>query len=122
MMGAPDLSPDTLEKLARIFAGYPELTEVRLFGSRAMGKATARSDIDLATLGISDDYRLGRLDLDLEDSDIPQKCDLKAYESINYPTIKRHIDTYGITIYRKTTSAGDGAQKSPLGDDAKRSR
>ena len=122
MMGTPDLSPGTMEKLARVFAAYPELTEVKLFGSRATGKATARSDIDLATLGISDDCRLGRLALDLEDTAIPQKCDLKAYESISYPPIKRHIDTYGITIYRKSLSAGDGAQKSPLGDDAKRSR
>ena len=47
MMGTPDLSPGTLEKLARIFAAYPELTEVSIFGSkRATGNATARS-IDL---------------------------------------------------------------------------
>ena len=60
-----------------------------------------RSDIDLATVGITDDHRLGRLALDLEDMPIPQKCDLTAYESIRYTRFKRHIDTFGITIYEK---------------------
>ncbi|CAI8007971.1 hypothetical protein GBAR_LOCUS5514 [Geodia barretti] len=72
-----------------------------LFGSYATGKATPRSDIDLATLGIVDRYRLGRLALDLEDLPIPQKCDVQAYESINYEPLKRHIDERGITIYEK---------------------
>ena len=45
--------------------------------------------------------RLGRLALDLEDMPIPQKCDLTAYESIRYTPFKRHIDTFGITIYEK---------------------
>ena len=37
----------------------------------------------------------------LEDSNIPQKCDLVAYETIRYPPFKLHINTFGITIYRK---------------------
>ena len=100
-MRAPDLSPDVMEMLTRIFVTYPELTEVTLFGSRATGKATSRSDIDLATRGIMDDSRLGRLALDLEDLDIPQTCDLKAYDGINSAPLKQHIDTFGITIYSK---------------------
>ena len=100
-MRAPDLPPAVRAKLTRIFATYPELTEVRLFGSRATGKAKAYSDIDLATRGIVDDSRLGRLALDLEDLDIPQTCDLKAYESIKSALLKRHIDTCGMIIYSK---------------------
>ena len=100
-MKAPDLSPTVKAKLSRIFATYPELKEVRLFGSRATGKAKAYSDIDLATRGIVDDSRLGRLALDLEDLDIPQTCDLKAYESIKSALLKRHIDTVGMIIYSK---------------------
>ena len=87
--------------LTDLFSSYPELKEVRLYGSRATGKATPRSDIDLATVGIMDSYRLGRLALDLEDMPIPQKCDLTAYESIRHAPFKRHIDAYGITIYEK---------------------
>ena len=98
-MNAPDLTPLTMQRLTRVFASYPELRQVRLYGSRATGKATPRSDIDLATVGIVNDHRLGRLALDLDDLPIPQKCDLQAYESIRYAPFKRHIDTYGITIY-----------------------
>ena len=100
-MNTPDLPERTMRMLTDLFSSYPELTEVKLYGSRATGKATPRSDIDLATVGIEDVYRLGRLALDLEDMPIPQKCDLTAYESIRYTPFKRHIDTYGITIYEK---------------------
>ena len=97
-MNAPVLSPNLMEKLTRIFAAYPELTQVTLFGSRATGKASPRSDIDLATHGIADDSRLGRLALDLAGLDIPQICDLRAYEHIVYAPLKRHIDRFGITM------------------------
>ena len=91
-----------LKQLQGVFAQYPDLTAVRLYGSYATGKATTRSDIDLATLGIVDRYSLGRLSLDLEDLPIPQKCDVQAYESINYEPLKHHIDERGVTIYEKT--------------------
>lgn len=95
----PDLSAATLETLTRIFGAYPELLEVKLFGSRATGKASPRSDIDLATFGIVNEHRLGRLALDLDDANIPPKCDLVAYETIRYAPFKAHIDTFGIAIY-----------------------
>ena len=103
-MNAPDIPNSTMQRLTEVFTAYPELTRVRLYGSRATGKATPRSDIDLATLGILDAHRLGRLALDLDDLPIPQKCDLQAYETIRYAPFKRHIDTHGITIYERPNS------------------
>lgn len=103
-MNAPELSAETLETFARVFAAYPELTEVKLFGSRATGKASAYSDIDLATKGIVEEHRLGMLALDLEDIPIPQQCDLQAYENIASVPLKQHIDAVGITIYKKPNS------------------
>lgn len=94
--------PDTLlRQLRSVFAQYPDLAGVVLYGSYATGVATPRSDIDLATRGILDRYVLGRLALDLEDLPIPQNCDLQAYENINYEPLKRHIDERGITIYER---------------------
>ena len=103
----PDIPPAIWSQMRRVFAAYPELTAVTLFGSRATGQATPRSDYDLATHGIVDDYRLGRLALDLDELDIPQQCDVKAYESIRYAPLRRHIDSWGIIIYRKTASSGN---------------
>lgn len=94
------LPPATLEQLRQVFAAYPDLAEVKLYGSYATGRATPRSDLDLATRGISDPHRLGRLALDLEDLPIPQKCDVQAYENIASPPLKRHIDQQGVTIYQ----------------------
>lgn len=103
-MSKNGLPPVVLGHLLRVFETFPDLTAVRLFGSYATGKATARSDIDLATVGLTDRYRLGRLELDLEDLPIPQKCDVQAYESIDYEPLRRHIDEYGVTIYERATS------------------
>lgn len=92
----------TLNQLRQVFATYPDLAEVKLYGSYATGRATPRSDIDLATVGVTDRRRVGRLALDLEDLPIPQKCDVQAYETITYEPLRRHIDEWGIIIYENS--------------------
>ena len=98
-MSETSLPEGTLQRLKTAFSAFPDLAAVVLYGSYATGKATSRSDIDLVTKGISDRYRLGRLELDLEDLPIPQKCDVQAYESISYEPLKRQIDEWGVVIY-----------------------
>ena len=93
------LPSNIIVQMRSVFAQYPDLASVVLYGSYATGKATSLSDIDLATKGIANRYRLGRLELDLEDLPIPQKCDVQAYESISYEPLKRHIDERGVVIY-----------------------
>ena len=92
-----------LGKLTQVFATYPDLESVTLFGSRAAGSATPRSDIDLATRGIRDRRTLGRLALDLEDLDVPQKIDAKALENISYTPLVRHSEAVGVVIYQRPT-------------------
>ena len=101
-MSAPDLPALTVRKLAQVFSSYPELAKVTLYGSRATGQAKPWSDIDLATHGIvGDRHRLGRLAFDLEDTSIPQRCDVVACEEIRYAPLKRHVDNFGVVIYRR---------------------
>lgn len=105
-MSAPDVPTDVMRKMIRVFSSYPELEMVTLFGSRAVGKANPWSDIDLATHGIvGDRHRLGRLALDLDETSIPQTCDVMAYEAISYAPLRRHVNNVGIIIYRR---AADG--------------
>ncbi len=101
-MRVSTLPSDTLERLRGVFSQYPDLAAVKLFGSHATGRATSRSDIDLATLGIRDRREVGRLTLDLEDLPIPQKCDVHAYEDIRHEPLRQHIEEYGIVIYQGT--------------------
>ena len=104
-MSVQGLSTVALRSLAQVFSCYPELEKVTLFGSRATGKANHWSDIDLATHGIvSDRHRIGRLALDLEDTSIPQTCDVVAYEDITYAPFKQHVDNVGIVIYRRNST------------------
>ena len=97
------LDDGLLEKLTRVFAAYPDLESVTLFGSRATGAATPRSDIDLATRGIRDRRTLGQLVLDLEDLDVPQKVEAKALEKIRSAALIRHIEGVGVMIYQRPT-------------------
>ena len=100
-MGGSGLSEELAGQLCHLFAQYQDLTAVRLFGSYATGRATSRSDIDLATVGLTDGRQVGRLALDLEDLPIPQKCDVQPYETINSEPLKRHIGGRGIIVYQK---------------------
>lgn len=88
-------------ELIAVFRRYRDLEQVILFGSRATGRATERSDIDLATRGITDRHRLGRLSLDLDDTAIPQECGVLAYEQLDHAPLKTHIDQWGVAIYNR---------------------
>ena len=100
-----ELPSAALHELVAVFRRYPDLEQVILFGSRATGKATERSDIDLATRGILNRHRLGRLSLDLDDTTIPQECGVQAYEQIRHAPLKTHIDRCGIPIYERARGA-----------------
>lgn len=100
-----ELPAATARALVTVFRRYPDLDQVILFGSRAIGKATERSDIDLATRGIVDRHRLGRLSLDLDEVAIPQQCGVQAYEQIRHAPLKAHIDRWGIPIYERGRGA-----------------
>lgn len=105
MSRAPVIADKTLRAMLLVFAAYPELREVILFGSRATGRANERSDIDLATLGVADGPRLSQLEADLDNLPAPQKWDVCAYETIKSAPFKKHIDEFGIRIYQKTNAA-----------------
>ncbi len=96
-----ELPAAALRELVAVFRRYPDLEQVILFGSPATGRATEGSDIDLASRGILDRHRLGRLSLDLDDLAIPQECGLLAYEQIHHAPLKAHIDRWGVPIYER---------------------
>ena len=104
-MKAVELPSAALRELVAVFRRYPDLEQVILFGSRASGRATERSDIDLAARGILDRHRLGRLSLDLDEIAIAQECEVQAYEQIDHVPLKTHIDRCGIPIYERDRGA-----------------
>jgi predicted nucleotidyltransferase len=83
---------------------FPEIEEVILFGSRAMGNFKKASDIDLAIKGIkvtrTTVIRLSGL-LN-EEYPIPFFFDIVHYEKIGNIKLKEHIDKYGISLYKRS--------------------
>lgn len=94
------LSEKQLQDIATILAAWPDIDSVWLFGSRALGTYKEASDIDLAIKGHLNQKTLVRLKDAFEDSDLPFFVDLVEYAGITEPTLKKHIDDFGIVLYK----------------------
>lgn len=108
-MNTPIIPDKTMAMMRNVFARFRGIRKVILFGSRATGTATERSDIDLVTCGITDRYEVAKIRSALEDLPIPQICEIQPYERITHESLKRHIDTHGIVIYSRESEAAEQA-------------
>lgn len=99
------ISDGIWREITEVFKNFSKITEVILFGSRAMGNFREGSDIDLAVKG--DHIKLNDL-LDivaaLEDLELLYKFDLVDFNKINNPELKAHIDRVGMVVYSKKTN------------------
>lgn len=99
------IASKTLAMMREVFARYPDLQKVTLYGSRATGRATERSDFDMVTHGIEDRHAVAGIEFDLEELPIPQFCEVQAYERIRHAPLKQNIDRDGIVIYDRDDPA-----------------
>ena len=83
------------EMLRSVFARYPEIDEVRIFGSRANGTFRKESDVDLALYGNVDDKLASRVASELDDLPLPYRFDVHAYPCIRYQPLTDHINRVG---------------------------
>lgn len=103
-MSHPGLPPAILSQLQAVFAGFPAVETVKLFGSRAKGTHNLRSDVDLAVIGEQlDRFALAQMQQCIDETDIPCLVDLQDYASLNNQQLIDHIDRVGIDIYRRTS-------------------
>ncbi len=103
------LSSGVLEILHTIFERYPEIRQVRLYGSRARGTHRPGSDIDLAVFAPDmSEARLAALWQDLEASPIAFNIDLVHVETLTKPDLRDHILAEGIPIYVYDRAEGQG--------------
>lgn len=88
------LSDSELQTLRDIFARFPDIEEVILFGSRARGTHRPSSDVDLALKGkdLSIDT-LAKLRYILEEeTNLPYFFDIVIYDRVENEALKREID------------------------------
>lgn len=94
------LTSSQINSIKEVFAKYPAVQEVVLYGSRAMGNFKPASDIDLAIKGAGINLGLqNKIELDLDDLMLPYKMDVSVYHKISNPELRNHIDRVGQEIY-----------------------
>ena len=69
-----------------------KLTDVRVFGSRALGTARPNSDIDIVLYGEVTEAEIDRLWTEFDESDLCVSVDVVGYEHIRYPPMRDHLD------------------------------
>jgi predicted nucleotidyltransferase len=110
----PPLAPSELALVRRVFRRHPEISSVRIFGSRAKGTHTPRSDVDLALWGDVDPLRAEAIAAELDELPLPYRFDVQAFESIRFQPLREHIERVGVVVYEKTPSADQGADARAL--------
>ncbi len=92
-MSSHGLSDQHLTIIKQVFAPYAERIEkVGLFGSRATGKYRDNSDIDMVIYGDLTEAEIDRLHTMFEESLLPYRVDVNAYDLVEYTPLKAHID------------------------------
>jgi len=101
-VNAPALTSRELTLIASVFRRHPEVASVKLFGSRAKGNSTPRSDVDLAVWGDVDAIRAEGIAAELDELPLPYRFEVKPFELIRLRTLREHIERVGIPVYPDT--------------------
>ena len=97
------LTPEQHAILTALLKQYLPHGDVLVYGSRAQGNFSARSDMDLAiqSAGTTDTHLLAELAEAIDESDFPYLCDIQYWENIKNPRLLEHIEKVGKNFYRE---------------------
>src|SRR5690606_14984700 len=107
----PGLTQRELELVKGVLRRHPKVNSATVFGSRAKGTHSSRSDVDLSVTGAVDPLRAEGIAAELEELPLPYRFEVRAFDHISNAALKEHIERVGIVIYREgsaTESAGAG--------------
>jgi predicted nucleotidyltransferase len=97
--GSHGLTPEQVQIIEQILTPYRgQITQVSLFGSRATGAYRPYSDIDLVLYGPIPAKTVDHLWTLFSESSLPYKVDLQAYDLIENPELKAHIDRVALPL------------------------
>ncbi|MCC5935138.1 MAG: nucleotidyltransferase domain-containing protein [Balneolales bacterium] len=101
------LKPHTTAALRAVFARYPEVERVILYGSRAKGSWRRASDIDLTMTGKALDRNIfTKIWFEIDDLLLPWKIDLSVRDQLTSPELIAEIEKDGILFYERESSPG----------------
>lgn len=94
------LTERELTLIQGIFKQHPEVSGAILFGSRAKGTHTPRSDVDLAVTGDITPLGAQAIAAELDELPIPYRFEVQPLESIRHLPLRDHIERVGVWLYR----------------------
>ena len=97
------LSEKSMEIIRSIYAQFPQIERVVIYGSRAMGNFREGSDIDMTIIadGVFSDDDLLRVADDFDDSMLPYLVDVSDFSQLKSESLKDHIRRRGKVLYRR---------------------
>ena len=95
------LTDSEQEMIRAVLRRHAEVTEARIFGSRATGNFQPDSDIDLALWGNLSLSAIAAIAGELDELSLPYMFDVQAYDSIRHPPLREHIDRIGQIFYSR---------------------
>lgn len=98
-MKPPPLKPAELDMVRSIFRRHPEVTSATLFGSRAKGTHSDRSDVDLVVTGDVEPLRAEAIASEMDELPLPYRFEVQPLDHIHYRPLLEHIKRVGILIY-----------------------
>lgn len=102
------LAEQTVAQIVDVLAGFPQVEQAILFGSRAKATHKPGSDIDLALIGAGLDWRtLGKIDDVLDDLLLPYQFSLILYDAKTDPDVAAHIQRVGIPFHERVVAGGN---------------
>lgn len=94
------LTDTIITQLCDVFSGYPAVTKIILYGSRAMGTFKPGSDIDVTLVGNNlSSSMINRIATELDDLLLPYEIDLSILNQIDNPDLISHIERVGKVLY-----------------------
>jgi len=89
-----------IDQIIKVCTESAHIEEIILYGSRAKGTHMEKSDIDIALKG--SDIDIETLIDEIDNYETLLKIDLVDIENCKNELLKKEVEEYGITIYRKT--------------------
>ncbi len=98
-MKLASLTNHELEMMRSVFRRHAEVETASLFGSRAKGAHTARSDVDLAVTGDVAPLAAEAIAAELDELPLPYRFEVHSFQHIQHRPLLEHIRRLGIVIY-----------------------
>jgi predicted nucleotidyltransferase len=95
----PPLTPHEVDLIHSVFRRHPEISSATLFGSRAKGTHSVRSDVDLVFSGTVEPLGAEAIAAELDELPLPYRFEVQSLDHIAHPALRSHIERVGIVIY-----------------------